>query len=158
MFVKKIIEILVAGIMAISLLGSGTEAEPVVREVPKLSGMGVELLVKEVTSAGLTLVIKQNGGAPIGELHTGSFYLLEQFVNGEWVLVPYAVATESEIAWTEEAWIIPMNGLVSREVNWEGLYGKLTKGKYRIGKEITDFRQPGDYEKEMHYAEFEVTQ
>ena len=65
---------------------------------------------------------------------------------------------DKEVGWTAEAWIIPMNDTVEWEVDWEWLYGSLTEGRYRIGKEIMDFRGTGDYDKEMHYAEFEIKQ
>ena len=42
------------------------------------------------------------------------------------------------------------------ELNWEWLYGKLPAGTYRIGKEIMDFRETGDYDTEWYYTEFEI--
>lgn len=50
-----------------------------------------------------------------------------------------------------------MNDSCEWEVNWELLYGVLAEGKYRIGKEITDFRDTGDYDSAIYYAEFEIT-
>ena len=63
---------------------------------------------------------------------------------------------EKEVAWTSEAWLIPMNDEVEKEVNWEWLYGKLPSGNYRIGKGVMDFRGPSDYDSAMYYAEFEI--
>ncbi len=50
-----------------------------------------------------------------------------------------------------------MNDSCEWDVNWEWLYGVLAEGKYRIGKEITDFRDTGDYDSAIYYAEFEIT-
>ena len=66
------------------------------------------------------------------------------------------LASEYERAWTDDAWIIPMNDGVEWEVNWKELYGELSVGYYRIGKNIIDFRDTGDYDEETYYANFEV--
>ena len=73
--------------------------------------------------------------------------------NG-WKEMPYVI--DGEIGWTQEAWIIPMNDSCEWEINWEWLYGKLPIGKYRIGKEITDFRAAGDYDKAVYFVEFTI--
>ena len=40
--------------------------------------------------------------------------------------------------------------------NWEWLYGELPEGNYRIAKEIMDFRETGEYDTAIHYAEFRI--
>lgn len=50
--------------------------------------------------------------------------------------------------------LIFMDGTIEVETNWEETYGELPAGIYRIGKEVTDFRGTGDYDKEMLCAEF----
>ena len=42
------------------------------------------------------------------------------------------------------------------EIDWNWLYGELPAGKYRIGKEIMDFRGTGDYDTSIYFAEFEI--
>lgn len=115
---------------------------------------GLTLHAKDVTSEGMMLVCTQSGGSPTGELNTGSYYSLEKNVEGVWRVVEYT--KDMEIGWTAEAWIIPMNDTVEWEEDWEWLYGNLEPGHYRIGKEITDFRASGDFDKAMYYAEFEI--
>ena len=44
------------------------------------------------------------------------------------------------------------------EVNWEWLYGKLAPGKYRINKEVMDFRETGDFDKKIYSLEFIVSE
>ena len=63
---------------------------------------------------------------------------------------------QSEIGWEEIAWMIPMNDSCEWEVDWEWLYGAIPSGKYRIGKSIMDFRQSGDFDTAVYYAEFEI--
>ena len=52
--------------------------------------------------------------------------------------------------------MIPIGGQTSQEVDWSWLYGQLPPGRYRIGKEVMDFRKTGDYDTQDYYAEFEV--
>ena len=117
---------------------------------------GISLSVENVSSTGLTLKCTQSGGRPKGELQTGSWFVLEIWTQEYgWREVDY-LPHEYEIAWTQEAWIIPMNDTCEWEVNWEWLYGELPEGKYRIGKEIMDFRDAGDYDSTIYYADFEI--
>ena len=90
-----------------------------------------------------------------GELFTGSSFSLSRLVDGEWEAVEY-LPQEHEIAWTSEAWIIPLGETVEWETNWEWLYGELPAGKYRIGKQITDWRAPGDYDTVVYHVPFEI--
>lgn len=115
---------------------------------------GIELRVENVTPTGATIKCTQSGGEPTGELQTGSWYILETWTQEQgWIEAPYF----AEVGWTQEAWMIPMNDTCEWEVNWEWLYGTLSEGKYRIGKDITDFRGIGDYDNAIYYAEFEIT-
>lgn len=115
---------------------------------------GIILSVKDITPMGLTCT--QTGGEPTGELQTGSWYILEKWTqkNGwkevEWQPQKY------DVAWTDEAWIIPKEDTAEWDVDWEWLYGKLSAGSYRIGKSIMDFRETGDYDTQIYYAEFEI--
>jgi hypothetical protein len=117
---------------------------------------GIQLKATEITPTGMTLVCKQSGGEPTGELQTGSYLILEESINEQWFPVEMT-PSEYERAWTCEAWIIPMNDTVEWKTDWEWVYGDLPDGNYRIGKEIMDSRRAGDYDKKMYYADFEVT-
>ncbi|MBR5597269.1 MAG: peptidoglycan DD-metalloendopeptidase family protein [Lachnospiraceae bacterium] len=116
---------------------------------------GVSLTIENLTSSGAIIKCTQADGEPTGELHTGSWYILETWTqdNG-WKEMPYVI--DGEIGWNDVAWIISMDDTTEIEVNWEWLYGKLPTGKYRIGKEITDFRSSGDFDTAIYYAEFEI--
>lgn len=117
------------------------------------SPLGVTLTAEDVTPTGLTLVCTQSGGAPTGELQTGSPFWLEVYSEGNW----FPVKDDMEdVLWTMEAWSIPRNKRVEWSVSWDTLYGTLSAGHYRIGKEIMDFRGAGDYDKYNCYAEFTV--
>lgn len=117
------------------------------------SEWGIELQVTNISSEGLTMECTQSGGNPSGELQTGSYYVVEKKTDGGWEELSYL---PENVGWTSEAWMIPKNDTVAWEVDWEWLYGELPAGDYRIGKEIMDFRGPGDYDKQMVYAEFGI--
>lgn len=117
-----------------------------------ISNWGITFTAENITPTGVVIKCTQTGGEQTGELQTGSYFIVEIFNDGIW----QEADCFAEVAWTSEAWIIPMNAEVTWEVNWENLYGELSEGQYRIGKKIMDFRGPGDYDSAMHYAEFEI--
>ena len=114
---------------------------------------GITLSAEDVTATGMTLVCTQFGGAPTGELQTGSEYKLYILKAGSWIEVSTVI---KEYGWDAVAYMIPSNESREFEINWEWLYGELPAGNYRIGKEIMDFRAVGDYDTEWYYAEFEI--
>ena len=116
---------------------------------------GITLTAKNVTSKGMTLVCSQSGGEITGELECGSDYSLLVNTNGVWNAVPYLV---DEVAWTAEAYGLPLDGSIEFELKWERLYGELPAGTYRIVKGFMDFRGPGDYDSATFHTEFEITE
>lgn len=116
---------------------------------------GITLVAENVTPTGLSIVCHQSGGENVAELDTGSFYTIQKSENSNWKTLEY-LPHEFEIGWTAEAWIIQKDGTTTWDVNWEWLYGALPAGKYRIGKEIMNFRETGNYDIEMVYAEFVI--
>lgn len=115
---------------------------------------GITLSAKDITETGLVLVITQSGGEPTGELEYGSDFHLEVLHDGVWEAVPYAI--EGDLLWTSEGHFVLMNSAEEKELSLENIYGKLSPGTYRIGKEFIDFRGAGDYDTETYYAEFEI--
>lgn len=117
---------------------------------------GLTLAAEDVTRNGCTVVFSQSGGCPTGELMTGSYYVVEKKDGDEWIGLPFAVGDEVNIGWTDEGYNLPMGEECEFVINWEWLYGELSEGTYRIGKEVMDFRETGDYDKEMYYAQFDI--
>lgn len=116
---------------------------------------GITLTAENVTPDGLTIVCHQSGGENTQELNTGSFYTIQKLEEDGFKTIEY-LSQEYDIAWTAEAWIIFKDATTTWDVNWKWLYGTLSPGEYRIGKEIMNFRGPGDYDTEMIYAHFEI--
>ena len=116
---------------------------------------GVTLTMDHITPTSATLICTQEGGDPTGELQTGSWYMIESWTqeNG-WMEVDRVF--QGDLAWTMEAWAIPKNKKSEWNVNWEFLYGELPPGKYRIAKEVMDFRKTGDFDTSIYFADFMI--
>ncbi len=114
---------------------------------------GLSMTVQDVTLTGLTIVFSQSGGEPSGELMTGCAYVLEKWDGTAWTPLPYI--TEEDVAWHDLAYNLPMDAATELTVDWEWLYGRLSPGRYRIGKSVMDFRGTANYDTGMYYAEFE---
>ena len=114
---------------------------------------GIALTAENVTSSGLTLKCTQSGGKDFSELKVHGNFVIQQLIGSSWVNVNELPQT-AEVNWVTDT--VPLNDTTSWKINWEWLYGKLTEGRYRIGKEFLDFRSPEDFDTEMIYAEFTV--
>ena len=116
---------------------------------------GLSLSALDVTPTSMTLVFTQSGGSPTGQLQTGSPFWLETKTDDGWEAVP-TLPAEGEIVWTAIAYGITSGDITTLETSWSYLYGSLSPGVYRIGKEITDYRGPGDYDTRDYYAVFAI--
>ena len=88
------------------------------------------------------------------EIIFGDPYEIQRYDSGYWWSVPYIIDNWGfhDIAYTlkkEEPFEIT--------VDWQAFHGELEPGKYRILKEVSDFRGTGDYTKYSLAAEFELT-
>ncbi len=131
----------------------GVSVEPLIHV--SQDDWGIKLSGKSITATRMTITISQQDGSPTGELMTNSFYTIEKLTNNEWIEVEPIVPKE-EITFTDEAFPILMNQTTELNLDWTGFYGALPEGKYRVGKEITDFRQTSDYDTKMYYVMFDL--
>ena len=144
---KKILALVLTFALVMTLSGCGQEPVAVTHD------WGVSLEAQNVSATGLTIVCQQSGGEDVFELSTGSYYVIQKLAKNGWKDVK-CVKSKRNLSWTLEAWLIPLESSTAWDVNWEWLYGQLPPGQYRIGKEITNFRDTGDFDKEIVYAEF----
>lgn len=115
--------------------------------------LGLTMGVEDLTPAGCTLVFTQSGGNVTGKLQTGAAYWLYRWdEDGNWK----EVTVEEPLFWYDLAYGINQNGTSRLETSWEQPFGALEAGRYRIGKEVMDFRGGGDYDTYMIYAEFDL--
>ena len=113
--------------------------------------LGLTLRAEDVTSTGCSLVFTQSGGAESGELTTGmAFKLYGQASDGTWEELPL----ESEPVWYLIGYGIDPGGITRLKADWEGIYGPLEAGRYRISKEVVDRRSSGETDTYLVFAEF----
>ena len=125
------------------------------KEMQTADPWGLTLETTEVTPQGLTLRFTQSGGEADGELSTGSPFMLEELVEGEWQPVPTLI---SDLAWDAIAYLIDDEAETLHRVNWEILYGALPAGEYRITKTVHNLRAPGDYDERVYTATFTLSE
>ncbi len=115
---------------------------------------GITLEVKDVNPDGLTLIMKQSGGSPSGELETGSDFILYEKKGDSWEKVPYIF--DDDVSWTSIAYLVDMGTSTEIPLNWINFYGELPSGTYRLSKNFMDFRGPGDFDSAKAYVEFVI--
>lgn len=123
-------------------------------EAPAGADWGITMSLRDVTAAGATLVIVQDGGTATGQLQTGSDYRILTLEDGAWKELPVLV---DNAAWTAEAYGIRPGATLEQTLHWEGLYGVLPAGHYGICKSVQDFRGPGDYDEAVFWVEFTLS-
>lgn len=111
---------------------------------------GVTMQMEKYTSSGGDVEIRNETDK---EITFGEWYEIQVEVNGKWFPLPYII---ENAAFNQPAYNAPKDETVIWEVKWEWLYGKLPKGRYRIIKDMLDFRGTGDYTKYYLAAEFEI--
>ena len=98
--------------------------------------LGLTGRLENVTPSGATLIVEQDGTL-WDRIITGSMWMLEKQVDGEWV----SVMPESTV-WTTIAYIQEPGTTWSFNLNWDLIVGALEPGHYRAGKHFTGERSP----------------
>jgi hypothetical protein len=110
---------------------------------------GVSMTIKEgtLTDTGATIIIKDisNKNNTFGEE-----YRIDKYVNNEWQELD--VVVKGNYGWNDIGYHIDKNNKLELTINWEWLYGKLEKGKYRLVKKSLDTQN----KKHTFSVEFEI--
>lgn len=115
---------------------------------------GLRLTTTDVSNKSATIVFSQNGGTVTGELQTGEAFYIEKMHGNKWI--PVDTKPCIDYAFYMTAFSIFKGGSFEHKTDWEWLYGELPAGKYRIIKEVMDFRKTADFDKQFYYAYFEI--
>lgn len=115
---------------------------------------GIMMWAEDVTPKSVTLYIEQFGGNFNGELSTGPQYTLEIFGNDKWTEVK--TKYDSPLVWNQVDYKIFENERTKFNIDFSFGYNPLKKGRYRVGKEIMDFSEPGNFNTKTYFAEFEI--
>lgn len=111
---------------------------------------GVTMHMEKYTSSGGEVEIRNETDK---EITFGDWYVIQSEKSGKWETMPYKV---KKVGFHEVAYNAPKDETVIHEVKWDIFYGELSKGRYRIIKDMLDFRGTGDYTKYYLAAEFEI--
>lgn len=114
---------------------------------------GISMVIKEgsLTNTGATVIITDRRE---DEEHTyGDSFRIEKNVDGEWESLKTVV---DDYGFNSIGYSVDENRTLELKVNWEWLYGKLDKGKYRLIKDFA-ITKDGNYmgSKEI-YVVFEI--
>lgn len=121
--------------------------EKFTEEVNNLNGVSMHMYKYKATEGDVELYNDTNQ-----EYQFGEYYDIQVQKDGQW----YSLQTKNEIAFEAVAIGLKEGSSCTWDVNWEYAYGALPEGKYRIVKDIMDYRAPGDYTKYYLAAEFEI--
>lgn len=114
---------------------------------------GIRLEARDANFGGATVVFKQKGGNVTGSLQTGDAFWIERLAGDKWVAVDTLPLID--YAFNMVAYGIDSDGETEFPTDWHWLYGALGGGRYRIAKEVMDFRGTGDFDEQIYYAYFE---
>ncbi len=114
---------------------------------------GITMGIKEgtISKGGLTVVFENNSEK---EFTYGNYFLLEQEANGDWYEVP--VTIEGNYGFEDIGYELKAGKTGDWKADWQWLYGELSSGKYRIIKDVLDFRKTADFDKHYMATEFEI--
>ncbi len=86
------------------------------------------------------------------EIQYGDYFAIQVEKDGAW----YSLTVPENIGYHAIAYVVAPGEAGVWHINWEYVYGKLPIGKYRMVKDVMDYRVPGDYTKYYLAAEFEI--
>jgi hypothetical protein len=113
---------------------------------------GVTMTIKaEASPTGLTVEMENNSDK---DCIYGEYFWLEKKIEGEWYELP--VVIEGNYGFNDIGYDLPSGAASQWTVDWEGLYGSLEQGEYRIVKDILVFRGTGDYDTYYMAVEFYI--
>ena len=111
---------------------------------------GVSMTVKEgsISPTKLTVIFENNSNK---QGVYGEYFSLEKEIEGDWYQVPTII---DEYAFSDIGYELGPSEIEEFTIDWDSLYGSMDTGKYRIVKDISDFRGAGDYDKYYLAAQF----
>ncbi len=129
---------------------------------------GVSLsFVGDCTGGKLTVTQSTEKEIPDGELTTGNPFYLQAYCEGRWISYQEYMQhlgydyLQPEFFFTIEGIGIPLDGSIELDVNFDGTYGKLVPGTYRLSKDISITATDGDHSNDVtrtYYVDFDIVE
>lgn len=128
-------------------------------------GFGISINTSDVTPEGMTMEITferpaddctfsliTSEGKYIS-VFCGDEYTIEKYTLNIWETVPYIT---DDILWNDEAEELNGNASFIRNIKWNGIYGILESGKYRLCKKIYYSNDEGEWVNKVYYGYFSI--
>ncbi len=116
---------------------------------------GITLYYDKLTPSRIRLKFEQFGDISYGRFLTGDPFWIEVMEDGKWKSAD--MTKEGKTAgWAGAAYEIKKNDVTYRVINWEIRYGKLSPGFYRIKKEVSYTRIPGEDDTKVYEVYFSI--
>lgn len=121
------------------------------KTINNFNGVTMSVQKETVSADGLTVMFQNLSGKMC---MYGDKFVLEKRINGLWYQVP--VAIDGNYGFDDIGYQLAPGQDKEWKVHWKWLYGSLNTGKYRIVKDVSDFRKTGDYDTYFLTAEFVI--
>ena len=92
----------------------------------------VSISISNVSSTGATVIIKDTNAE---SYCYGEWYAIEKEKDGTWYEIKTVI---DDYGFNELGYLTNDEGIVDFNIDWEWLYGKLPKGKYRLLKQVNN--------------------
>ena len=145
----KAMMLTMAFVLCVTITGCDNYGEETRHDtVNDVAGLSLEIKANTVSESGLTVIIRNSTQ---NEYTFGSIYWVEKKINDKWYQVPDIL---ENTAWSAVGYPVVGSSFIEMEINWEWINGKLSAGNYRVIKDCSYSRSPGDYDKYYVSAEF----
>lgn len=127
---KTIIKVFMINILCFSLFGcSNNSVKLGAKSQYEITDNIISMTIKEetLTDKAATVLLVNHTDKRYG---FGESYIIEYNKNGTW----YKINSTNKLNFTMIGRSLESNTTLVIEINWENVYGKLTRGKYRIIK------------------------
>lgn len=125
-------------------------AVPFENALNSLAGVSMEVVEGSPNAVSVKLRLKNETDM---EILYGDSYEIQRYSDGQWYSVPYII---DNWGFHDIAYTLKKNVLQEITVDWQVFHGSLKPGRYRIIKDMNDFRGTGDFTKYYMGAEFEI--
>lgn len=123
-----------------------------VSSIEEIDNVKIEIQLDTVTKSGLTIIVTDNNKE---SYVWGEEYEIQENVNGEWKTLSSKISSYIDYS---DAIGLDENNQFEQKINWTNIYGKLSKGVYRIVKDVDDgkVKDVDDKRKVVYSNEFEI--
>ena len=122
---NRVIKILIASFVIFVISGCTSNVSDI--EIDNSNLITMKMVDGSLTDSGFSFMIFNNSNF---DYYYGPQFELEINKNNKW----YKMDTIDDLVWIDVIYTIKANESIENKINWDSMYGKLSKGKYRLIK------------------------